>query len=82
MATEYFTAEPMVNTNAAAPSEDTSLTLAYCTYGSPYLPVVMMPTCYNGTLDGTLTFLWTAGDNGKTPSLDILLCCRLWPPRR
>lgn len=38
----------------------------------------MMPTCYNGTLDGTLTFLWTeAGDDGKPPVLAsyfVVLC--------
>lgn len=77
MATKYFTAEPEANINAAGPSENTSLTLAYRTYGSPDKPAVMMPTCYNGTLDGTLTFLWTPGSDGKPPVLAsyfVILC--------
>lgn len=77
MATKYFTAEPEVSLNAAAPSENSSLTLAYRTYGSPHQPAVMMPTCYNGTLDGTLTFLWSAGDDGKPPVLAsyfVIIC--------
>lgn len=77
MATKYFTAEPQLNLNAAGPSQNTSLTLAYRTYGSPDQPAVMMPTCYNGTLDGTLTFLWTAGADGKPPVLTshfVIIC--------
>lgn len=77
MATRYFTAEPQLNINAAVPSQNTSLTLAYRTYGSPEQPAVMMPTCYNGTLDGTLTFLWNPGPDGKPPVLAshfIIIC--------
>lgn len=77
MTTKYFTAEPEVNINASPPSANTSLTLAYRTYGSPDQPAVLMPTCYNGTLDGTLTFLWTPGDDGQPPVLAsyfVILC--------
>lgn len=77
MSTKYFTAEPKANINAASPSETTSLTLAYRTYGSPDQPAVMMPTCYNGTLDGTLTFLWSSDEDGKPPVLAsyfVIIC--------
>lgn len=77
MTTRYFTAEPEANINASGPSENKSLTLAYRTYGSPDQPAVLMPTCYNGTLDDTLTFLWTAGDDVKPPVLAsyfVIIC--------
>lgn len=77
MATKYFAVEPEVNLNAASPSQTTKLTIAYRTYGSPDQPAVMMPTCYNGTLDDTLTFMWTPGADGKPSVLAtyfVIIC--------
>lgn len=59
MAIKYFTAEPELNINAPAPSETTSLTIAYETHGSPDQPAVLMPTCFGGTLEDTFPFLRT-----------------------
>lgn len=76
MATKYFTSEPEININASSPSENKSLTLAYQIYGSPDKPTVMIPTCFQGTLAKTLTFLWTP-NNGKPPVLGpyhVIIC--------
>ncbi|KAH9909910.1 Alpha/Beta hydrolase protein [Xylariomycetidae sp. FL2044] len=59
--TKYFTSEPL-NANAASPSENPSLTLAYRTFGSPDRPSVLIPSCYCGVLDSTLPFLYTRQD--------------------
>lgn len=79
MTTKYFTAEPQLDLNAAEPSQSTALTIAYRTYGSPDQPAVMMPTCYLGTLDDTLPFLWTPGADGKAPVLSsyFVITCGL-----
>lgn len=69
MATKYFTAEPELNINASAPSENNTLTIAYQTFGSPDQPAVLMPTCFGGLLEGTLSFLRTPDKNGKPPVL-------------
>ena len=64
----YFTSRPQPNTNAAEPSKSTDFTLAYFTIGSPERPAVLIPTCYAGTLDEELTFLWST-DEGNVPIL-------------
>jgi len=55
--TQYFTAEPQPALNIGPPSERTALTLAYCTFGSPDQPAVLMPSCYGGKLAYTQDFL-------------------------
>lgn len=77
MTTKYFTAEPQLNLNAVEPSKNAALTIAYRTYGSPDRPAVLMPTCYLGTLDDTLTFLLSTGADGKPPVLAsyfVIIC--------
>ena len=70
--TKYFTADPQPNLDAVGPSANTSYTLAYRTVGSPDKSAILMPTCYGGKLDSTLTFLWSDA-NGNTPILDDYL---------
>ncbi|KAF7298054.1 AB hydrolase-1 domain-containing protein [Mycena chlorophos] len=53
--TKYFTDD---NLNAAAPQHNTSLTLAYRTFGDPKHPAVLLPSCYSGKIGNTLTFLY------------------------
>ncbi|KKY16784.1 putative homoserine acetyltransferase family protein [Diplodia seriata] len=67
--TMYFTNDPHPNANAGDPSSTSALALAYRTYGEPGRPAVMMPTCYSGKLDTTLTWLWSAEANGGLPPL-------------
>lgn len=69
MMTRYFTAEPQLNTNAAAPSENTALTIAYQTAGSPDQPAVLMPTCFGGSLNGTISFLRSSPRENDSPSV-------------
>ncbi|OJD32456.1 homoserine acetyltransferase [Diplodia corticola] len=67
--TKYFVNDPHPNANAANPSTTSSLTLAYRTYGEPGRPAVLMPTCYSGKLDTTLSWLWSAEANNGGPPL-------------
>jgi homoserine acetyltransferase len=67
--TKFFIAEPTVNTNAQGPSSTASLTLAYRTYGSPTSPAVLIPTCFGGTLDEELPFLYLPDADGHAPIL-------------
>ncbi len=60
--TRYFTANPAPNLDAGPPSENAGLTLAYCTFGSPDRPAVLMPSCYGGKLASTLPFLYATAD--------------------
>ena len=57
--TKYFVAEPLPNINADGPSSTASLTLAYCTIGSPDMPAVLMPSCFGGKLRNTCPFLYS-----------------------
>lgn len=65
--TKYFTAEPEINLNAAHPSQNPTYTLAYRTLGSPSNPAILMPTCYTGTLEGTLPILWDPSQSPIQP---------------
>ncbi|KAJ9144083.1 Alpha/beta hydrolase fold-1 [Pleurostoma richardsiae] len=65
--TRYFTADTP-DLDAASPDNNTSLTLAYRTYGSPDRPAVLIPSCYGGKLDTTLTFLYKS-EEGTPPVL-------------
>lgn len=78
MTTKYFTAEPQPNLDAARPSENNALTLAYRTFGSPDRPAVLMPTCFGGTLDSTFPFLLKPQPNSSEPpvlaSYFVIIC--------
>ncbi|KAJ7125128.1 Alpha/Beta hydrolase protein [Mycena epipterygia] len=75
--TKYFTNEVQTNTNAAAPSSNSSLTLAYRTFGDSKNPAVFIPSCYSGKLDSTLTFLYLPSEDGTAPVLQnyfVVVC--------
>ncbi|KAF7315173.1 AB hydrolase-1 domain-containing protein [Mycena indigotica] len=57
--TKYFSGSNLV---AAPPEAGGLLTLAYRTFGDSENPAVLMPSCYGGTLDDTLPFLYTSKD--------------------
>ncbi|KAJ7935113.1 Alpha/Beta hydrolase protein [Mycena leptocephala] len=61
--TKYFTNDVHPNTNASDPSKNSSMTLAYRTFGDPKNPAVFIPSCYSGKLDNTLTFLYVSDDD-------------------
>ncbi|KAJ6589852.1 Alpha/Beta hydrolase protein [Mycena vulgaris] len=67
--TKYFTNEVHPDTNASPPSSNSSLTLAYRTFGDAKNPAVLMPSCYCGTLDDTLPFLYIPPEDGTPPVL-------------
>ncbi|KAJ7772130.1 Alpha/Beta hydrolase protein, partial [Mycena maculata] len=67
--TKYFTNEVHPNTDASHPSFNSSLTLAYRTFGDPQNPAVFIPSCYSGKLDNTLTFLYVPSADGTPPVL-------------
>ncbi|KAJ6497690.1 Alpha/Beta hydrolase protein [Mycena sanguinolenta] len=74
---KYFTNDPHPNTDAPAPSSNSSLTLAYRTFGDPKSPAVFLPSCYSGTLDDTLPFLYTPPKDGPPPVLQnyfVIVC--------
>ncbi|KAJ7209766.1 Alpha/Beta hydrolase protein [Mycena pura] len=70
--TKYFTNEEKnevhPNLDSSHPSSNSSLTLAYRTFGDPKNPAVFIPTCYGGKLDSTLTFLYVPAKDG-TPAV-------------
>ncbi|KAJ7686530.1 Alpha/Beta hydrolase protein [Mycena rosella] len=65
--TRYFTNEVHPNTNASAPPSNSSLTLAYRTFGDAKNPAVFIPSCYSGKLDNTLTFLYLPSEDDTPP---------------
>ncbi|KAF7324322.1 Alpha/beta hydrolase fold-1 [Mycena venus] len=73
----YFTNDAQPNINAAAPSSNASLTLAYRTFGDAKNPAVFLPSCYGGKLDDTLPFLYTPAKDGPPPVLQdyfVIVC--------
>ncbi|KAJ7350482.1 Alpha/Beta hydrolase protein [Mycena albidolilacea] len=78
--TKYFTNEGHPNINASAPSSNPSLTLAYRTFGDAKNSAVILPSCFGGTLDDTLPFLYTSADDGPSPILRdyyVIVCTLL-----
>ncbi|KAF7351101.1 AB hydrolase-1 domain-containing protein [Mycena sanguinolenta] len=67
--TKYFTNDIHPNTDASDPSRNSSLTLAYRTFGNPENPAVFIPSCYGGKLDNTLTFLYIPSGDSSQPVL-------------
>lgn len=67
--TKYFTNAVHPNTNALNPTHNSSMTLAYRTFGDPENPAVFIPSCYSGKLDSTLTFLYLPSKDGAPPVL-------------
>ncbi|KAF7362265.1 AB hydrolase-1 domain-containing protein [Mycena venus] len=67
--TKYFTNDLHPNTNASEPSKNSSMTLAYRTFGDPKNPAVFIPSCYGGKLDNTLTLLYIPSEDGVPPVL-------------
>ncbi|KAJ7244132.1 alpha/beta hydrolase fold protein [Mycena haematopus] len=71
--TKYFTNDPP-NTSAAPPSSNLCLTLAYRTIGNLKNPAVFMPSCYSGTLDDTLPFLYAPPKDSVLENYFVILC--------
>ncbi|KAK7057585.1 AB hydrolase-1 domain-containing protein [Favolaschia claudopus] len=67
--TKFFTNDVHPNANTSDPSQDTSMTLAYRTYGDPQHPAVLIPSCYSGKIENTLTFLYLPSSDGPPPVL-------------
>ncbi|KAJ7099561.1 Alpha/Beta hydrolase protein [Mycena belliarum] len=67
--TKYFTNDVHPNTNASDPSFNSSLTLAYRTFGDPHNPAILIPTCFSGKIDATLAFLYVPSGDGVAPVL-------------
>ncbi|RSL47241.1 hypothetical protein CEP54_013488 [Fusarium duplospermum] len=61
--TRFFTADGQPNLDAGPPISNSSLTLAYRTYGSPNNPAVLIPTCFSGKIETTLAFLYGSDDS-------------------
>jgi len=75
--TKYFTNDVHPNTSASEPSKNSSLTLAYRTFGDPKNPAVFIPSCFSGKLDTTLTFLYLPSEDGTPPVLQnyfVIVC--------
>jgi homoserine O-acetyltransferase len=70
---KYFTAEPVPDINARPPSENNTLTLAYQTHGSPELPAILIPTCFSGRVETTLSFLYQ-GPNAPLKNYFVVVC--------
>jgi homoserine O-acetyltransferase len=75
--TKYFTNDVHPNINASDPSSNSSLTLAYRTFGNPQSPAIFIPSCFSGKLDTTLTFLYLPSKDGPPPVLQnyfVVVC--------
>lgn len=73
--TKYFTPGDSPGLNAGPPSENESLTLAYQTYGAPDNPAVLIPTCFSGKMNSTLSFLY--GSEGSILKDYFVVVCGL-----
>ncbi|KAH6871649.1 Alpha/Beta hydrolase protein [Thelonectria olida] len=69
----YFTAGDNPNVDAGCPSENESLTLAYRTYGSPGNPAILIPTCFSGKINSTLSFLYDS-DESALKGFYVVVC--------
>ena len=59
---KYFVVEPTPNLEASKPGDNNALTLAYQTFGSPRSPAVLIPSCFSGRVETTLSFLYEGAD--------------------
>ncbi|KAJ7030037.1 Alpha/Beta hydrolase protein [Mycena alexandri] len=77
--TKYFTADSDLRPDLEAPepSKNSSLTLAYRTFGELNKPAVLISSCFSGKLDTTLTFLYIPSGDGNPPVLEdyfVVVC--------
>ncbi|KAJ7686525.1 Alpha/Beta hydrolase protein [Mycena rosella] len=79
MDAKYFANfEGRPNADAAAPASNSSLTLAYRTFGDQKNPAVLMPSCFYGSLEDTLPFLYTPSeDNSPVLQSYFVIVCGL-----
>ena len=59
---KYFTAKPTPDLDASKPSDNNALTLAYRTFGSLQKPAILIPSCFSGRVQSTLSFLYEGTD--------------------
>lgn len=55
---QYFTAPKATASEAPDSRPLPALTIAFKTVGSPASPAILIPTCFGGKIEETLTFLW------------------------
>ncbi|KAJ7125127.1 Alpha/Beta hydrolase protein [Mycena epipterygia] len=75
--TKYFTNGGYPDIDASGPAYNSSLTLAYRTFGDPKNPAILIPSCFYGTLEDTLPFLCIPSENGIPPVLEnyfVVVC--------
>ncbi|KAK4985430.1 hypothetical protein LTR50_005980 [Elasticomyces elasticus] len=60
--TKYFDREITLSSHSEPPSTKFPARLAYWAIGDPSFPAVLLPTCYGGTLQTTLGFLFNEQD--------------------
>ncbi|KAJ7496898.1 Alpha/Beta hydrolase protein [Mycena latifolia] len=75
--TKYFTNDGHPNIDASHPASNSSLTLAYCTFGDRENPAVLLPSCFYGSLEDTLPFLYIPSEEGTPPVLQsyfVIVC--------
>lgn len=70
---KYFIAEPVPNVDASPPHLNNTLTLAYQTHGSPNNPAILMPSCFSGRVESTLSFLYD-GPNSPLNDYFVVVC--------
>lgn len=56
--TKYFKKDLALSPQSEPAGESFPARLAYWTFGEPSSPAVLLPTCYGGTLESTLPFLY------------------------
>lgn len=77
---KYFTADPTLDLDASKPSENHALTLAYRTFGSPQSPAVLIPSCFSGKIETTLSFLYEGSDS-VLKDYFVIVCGLSWRRR-
>ncbi|KAI9664856.1 MAG: hypothetical protein M1821_006304 [Bathelium mastoideum] len=82
--TQYFTFELKLSPRSKPTSATFPAKLAYWTFGDSSNPAILMPTCYGGTLQSTLPFLYNDAASNQTstppifpPSKYFIIVCGL-----
>jgi homoserine O-acetyltransferase len=70
---KYFTAASATGIDSKRPSENSALTLAYQIFGSPDNPAVLLPSCFSGRVQSTLSFLYS-GSNAVLKDYFVIVC--------
>lgn len=65
--TKYFHKGLTLSAKSEPAGQEFPAKLAYWTFGSPSNPAVLMPTCFGGDLEGTLSFLYSNKNGNADP---------------